>query len=413
MKELHNKKVCILGGKNIEKIVLEYSKNFDIRVKTNCNLQGEIDIEKDQFYLNNHVYNNFVNKNDLKKIFNHYQYTNKNNLEKMFFAIKKVTNNPIQQKESGKNTFSNNFLKTIGCKNLFKKAPRCGHQAILHYLKLGIIPIICGFTINNKEMQLIKLSPCHDFKSEMKVLKELYLMDKIDITPCMIHHFKVPLLDCENLQPKKHFIDYCLQKTGICILKNYFTNEMLLKIISEYDRLFETKKDKINKENFCDEKIFHAEKYSQYIKKHFSDNTLFNSIAKNYNKNLNNKKTLIHKIQYKEGNINNSGTDWYRDNDNYQLKSIMYLTDVGLKNGNFKFITNSNKKNIEFQKPTNKSYNTPFTNETIDKLVKNNCEFDIIDVIANKGTIILVDTTYIHGCKIIEKGMKKSITQYF
>ena len=415
-------KVCILGGKPMEKIVLEYSKNFDTRVRVNCNVQGDIDLEKDQFYLNNHVYNNFVKTNkSLEMIKNLYKYTNKGILEKMFSVIKKVIKKPLQQKESGKNTFSNNMLKNIGCKNLFKKAPRCGYQAIMYYLELGFRPVVSGFTIKDNEVQVTegntkKIGIWHEVSSEIKVIKELFLMNKIDITPCMIEPFSLPLLDCIHLQPKKHFIDYCLQKTGICIIKNYFSNEILSKIITEYDRVFKTKKDSIeilDKEDCSnDERIFHAERYSQYIKKHFSDEPLFNSIAKNYRTNLN-KKTLINKIQYEEGKIKNSGAGWHRDNHNCQFKAIMYLTDVGSKSGNFRFITNSSKKHIGFPKPRTESYNTRFTNKTIEALVENNSKCDIIDIIGDKGTIILADTTYIHRGKIIEEGVRKAITQYF
>jgi hypothetical protein len=91
----------------------------------------------------------------------------------------------------------------------------------------------------------------------------------------------------------------------------------------------------------------------------------------------------------------------------------MYLTDVNENNGNFQFITNSSKKYIGYPKPRTQNYNTRFADETINDLLNNNESLKLHNIIGKKGTIVLVDTTYIHRGNIIREGLRKAITQYF
>ena len=91
----------------------------------------------------------------------------------------------------------------------------------------------------------------------------------------------------------------------------------------------------------------------------------------------------------------------------------MYLSDVTNENGNFQFLTNSNTKKIGFPKPRTSNYNTRFHDETIDSLIKNNENIVLYDIIGKQGTIVLVDTTYIHRGNIIKSGYRKAMTQYF
>ena len=45
--------------------------------------------------------------------------------------------------------------------------------------------------------------------------------------------------------------------------------------------------------------------------------------------------------------------------------------------------------------------------------MKNNENIELHNILGNKGTIVLVDTTYIHRGNIIEEGERKAMTQYF
>ena len=121
----------------------------------------------------------------------------------------------------------------------------------------------------------------------------------------------------------------------------------------------------------------------------------------------------MNKLVYEDGIIKNSGAGWHRDNHPCQFKALMYLSNVTNKNGNFQFLTCSNTKQIGHPKPRSPSYNTRFSDETIELLIKNNTNIKLHDIVGNKGTIVLVDTTYIHRGNIIKSGERKAITQYF
>jgi len=409
--------IFIMGGKKTEQDVLEYSSTFSNRVRCNMNVQGEIDMNKDIFYLNNHVYDNWnIHKLNIGKKYN---FMSKDVIKKFVSTLSETKIKPLKQKYSGTKG-SNIFLKKIKCDKIFKNQPRCGYQSILHFIENNKFPVVSGFTIDENEKQLTyggrEVTDFHDTKSEIKVFKWLHDHSFIDITPCMYEKDTLPLLNCYYMKPRIDFMVYCLKKHGICILKNYYNEDSLSKIINESDKIFTNKSDKIeilDKEGCSkDERIFYAEKHSQTIKNLFSDDKLFNDIAKIYNPNLN-KKTLINKLVFEEAKIKNSGAGWHRDNHNCQFKAIMYLTDVESKNGCFRYITNSNKKHIGKPNPRTVDYDTRFTDETIKQVIKDNDKCNIIDVTGKKGTIILADTTYIHRGKIIEEGERKAITQYF
>jgi len=207
-----------------------------------------------------------------------------------------------------------------------------------------------------------------------------------------------------------------IKKNGICILNNFFDENILKKLELEFEKIFNNYKNKIeilDKENCSnDERIFYAEKYSKYIKDIFYNNSFFEEIALTYNKKLN-KKTLLNKLTFEEGKIKNSGAGWHRDNHICQFKAIMYLTDVSEENGNFQFLTNSSTKHIGYPEPRTKNYNTRFHDHTIEKIIQNDKNINILNIIGKKGTVILVDTTYIHRGNIIKSGERKAFTQYF
>ena len=132
-----------------------------------------------------------------------------------------------------------------------------------------------------------------------------------------------------------------------------------------------------------------------------------------YTKHPLNKKTLVNKIVYEEGKNKNSGGGWHRDSHDCQFKILLYLSDVNEKNGCFQFVTNSSKKYIGYPSPRTPDYNTRYCDKTIEDLVKKNKDCKIHNIIGEKGTIVIVDTTYIHRGKIIEEGERYAITQYF
>jgi len=226
-------------------------------------------------------------------------------------------------------------------------------------------------------------------------------------------------VDCKTNFNKEE-ITTNLKENGICILKNYFEEATIAEFISESNLIlqnYQNKRSYLKQENKegCsdDERIFNVEKYSDKIRDLFANDPYLTSLAVSYNTNLN-KKTLLNRLTYESGKTKNSGAGWHRDNHHCQFKVITYLTDVNKKNGCFRFLTNSNVKNVGYPKPRKNGYaNTRFDDETVENLVSRNSKCKILDVIGEKGTTVVVDTTYIHRGKIIEEGERLALTQYY
>lgn len=421
-----NKSILIIGGKPIDIDYVDILNKYDHICRINLNLKLKKKTGKDIFYVNNHI-NNFIVKQRLKpEQLKKYPY---DFVElKVLKDFHDMLNNKeysdiIEQYESGTNIKSNKILEHLKCPYKFAKAPRCGYQAVLHFITKGYKVDVMGFSYtNNKnitESCSKSVSNYHDVLSELKILYWLHNNNYIDATLCLIENKNmIPRVYCDIMKPSENILKKILNIYGIVILKNYYDNKIIKQIINEYDRIFKEHKDQIfihkTIENINgDERIHNAQKFSDFIKVHFSYNVLFNNIAKSYNSRLY-KKTLINKVKYIKDKVTNSGMGWHRDNHNCQFKAIMYLTDVTSKTGCFQWITNSSKKFIGKPKPRKDAYaDTRFDNETIEQLVNKNSICNKIDIEGKKGTIILADTTYIHRGKIIEEGLRKAITEYF
>lgn len=416
------KTVIIYGGKPINKNISEILYKHDVVCRINMGTKFRVNPKKDIFYTNNHVkYNIFNRKKNLNQLKQIYYFCDFKKLEEIYNIVSNHEyKEVIEQYESGINVKSNKILQKINCPHKFLKAPRCGYQAILYFLLKGYKISVIGFSFENEknitEGNDKGVSECHDTKSELKILHWLHENKYVDATLCMLENHKLPLINCNYIEPEMDILIYFLKTYGIVLIKKYYKENTINKISEEYERVFSKHKNKIeilDKEDCSnDERIFHTERYSELIQNLFSYRPLFNKIAQTYRSHLN-KKTLINKLVYEEGKVKNSGAGWHRDNHDCQFKTIMYLSDVKSKNGPFTWITNSSKHHIGYPEPRTRNYNTRFHDKTIEKLLNNNNNCEKIEVCGNVGDIILANTTYIHRGKVIEKGIRKAITEYF
>lgn len=426
--------MIIIGNKPYHNIKLNnIIDNFDKNIRCNFGLPNYNNGTKSciQFF-NCHVYDN-VNKNNIKTYING---TNANeeyilNFIKCFDKCKYTQ--IIKQNNSLVSRY-NNYLKSINCPFKFNKIPRMGCNAIFDtllqingtdkFIKDDINDIfISHMSLTNENNQIEHLyninrksSDCHNINDEINIITWLHNNKIIDATLCSLKDNILPTIDCSIIKPSIYITHLLLREYGICILENLFDDKVVTNFIKEFEIVFNNNKQHIeilDKESCSnDERIFHAEKYSKFINDNFYNNSFLNEIASKYNRKLN-KKTLLNKIIYENGKIKNSGAGWHRDNHNCQFKALMYLSDVTNENGNFQFLTNSNTKQIGYPKPRTPSYNTRFHDETINLLIKNNSNIKLHDIVGNKGTVVLVDTTYIHRGNIIKSGERKAMTQYF
>lgn len=209
-----------------------------------------------------------------------------------------------------------------------------------------------------------------------------------------------------------------INKDGICIIEDFFSDEQIDLLENEVDRLLTEQKGliQIDDKEDCskDERIFHAERHSKDIADLFANNSFINGVCKQYiGTHPTMKKTMINRVVFSEHEVRNSGAGWHRDNHDLQFKAIMYLTDVDETKGNFRWITNSHKKHIGFPTPRTTSYNTRFADDVVEDVLKNHSDCKIIDIIGKRGTMIIANTSYVHRGNIIQSGERKAITQYF
>lgn len=113
-----------------------------------------------------------------------------------------------------------------------------------------------------------------------------------------------------------------------------------------------------------------------------------------------------------------SGGDWHRDRMVRQIKSIVYLDDVGPNDGPFQYIEGSNTYNAENFRKDSKITGLPnpatrFTSESINKLLEKQPE-RLVSFTAKKGTVILTDTSGLHrGCPLGEGGKRYAVFNYY
>lgn len=426
--------MIIIGNKPYHNIKLNNIIDiFDKNIRCNFGLPNYNNGTKSciQFF-NCHVYVS-VNKNNIKSYIN----TTTANEEYILNFINTFDKNNYKQIIRQNNSFVsryNNYLKSINCPFKFNKLPRMGCNAIFDtllqingtdkFIKDDINDIFISHMSLTNENNTIehlyninrKPSGCHNINDEINIITWLHNNKIIDATLCSLKDNILPTIDCSIIKPSIYITHLLLREYGICILENMFDDKIVTNFIKEFEIVFNNNKQHIeilDKESCSnDERIFHAEKYSKFINDNFYNNSFLNEIASKYNRKLN-KKTLLNKIIYENGKIKNSGAGWHRDNHNCQFKALMYLSDVTNENGNFQFLTNSNTKQIGYPKPRTPSYNTRFHDETIDLIIKNNSNIILHDIVGNKGTVVLVDTTYIHRGNIIKSGERKAMTQYF
>jgi len=319
----------------------------------------------------------------------------------------------------------NKYLRDLKCPFTFSRLPTLGSNSIFDcLLKKNVIDseniFLANFSLVKYDTHMynrnIINNKIHNIMDEFNIIKWLHNNNLVDATLSNLEDTELPKMDCGVIRPSVYITNLILKEYGICVLENFFNSSEIDELSKGFEHVFLNNKDMIEKttkeECSNDERIFHAEKYSDAIKNLFFGNKFFQQCSENYSKKTN-KKTLINRLTFEEGKKINSGAGWHRDNHNCQFKAIMYLTDVTEENGNFQYLTNSSKRHIGYPKPRTPTYNTRFEDETVEDIINKNEEIKLHNILGRIGTVILVDTTYIHRGNIIRSGCRKAITQYF
>ena len=210
---------------------------------------------------------------------------------------------------------------------------------------------------------------------------------------------------------------YSLRKNGYVIIPNFFSKTECSKLIDTIDKFIMDNPKYIWKDDTdSDNRIFGAENISINTKKALENFINYSQkIGEHYLKHkIGLFMVMANRTVFKDKNMG-SGAGWHKDSYSKQFKSILYLNDVNPSNGPFQLIKNSNKNFFMiklFLKLKNKFPSTRFSHDDI-LTILNNEKNKIIELTAKAGTLILVDTSFLHRGKPIENSSRYALTNYF
>lgn len=224
------------------------------------------------------------------------------------------------------------------------------------------------------------------------------------------------ILDNKNLNDHKNLLN-SLKKNGYFLIPNFLPKNECSDLIKIIDKFIENYPNYIWRDDAnSDNRIFGAENISIDTKKKLKNFINYShEIGEKYIKQkIDLFMVMANRTVFKNNNIG-SGAGWHKDSYSNQYKSILYLNDVNSENGPFQIIKDSNKNifmlNL-FLKLKNKFPNTRFSEQEVSILMKNK-KNKITEITAKAGTLILVDTSYLHRGKPLENNSRYALTNYF
>jgi ectoine hydroxylase-related dioxygenase (phytanoyl-CoA dioxygenase family) len=212
---------------------------------------------------------------------------------------------------------------------------------------------------------------------------------------------------------KKEIVD-SLNKVGICVIEDYFPSDWCDNAVSHMEDALVTYKDKVQSQitesTSGDFRVFKME--NQYdTAKQFADDKFLLDVGTEYFGNpIVSHFVLGGKVQHNPNQTTNSGGGWHRDNRGKQIKTIVYLTDVSEESGPFSFLPLSNQFDLQTRDGIGKA--TRYDDSIVDEFCKEN-NIEPFKVIGKKGTIIFVDTSFIHRGLNIQSGSRYTYTNYY
>tara|TARA_Y100000816_G_scaffold286434_1_gene267560 strand:- start:317 stop:1156 length:840 start_codon:yes stop_codon:yes gene_type:complete len=204
-----------------------------------------------------------------------------------------------------------------------------------------------------------------------------------------------------------------LKKNGYCIIENFISNDECKEFIKIIDNFINDNKKLVWIDNEgSDERIMGAENVS----KKFSSSEV-NIFTKKIGSIFLQQKLelfmiMANKVSFKNNNIG-SGGGWHKDSNAEQFKSLLYLSNVSKENGPFQIVKNSDNNLLNFKIFSKLKKKFPayrFTEEEIKQITKKK---NIVEFVANAGTLILFNTCLLHRGSPIKSGTRYAITNYF
>ena len=222
-------------------------------------------------------------------------------------------------------------------------------------------------------------------------------------------------IDC-NIEIVK--IAKLIKDNGFAVIDNFYNEYECKNLRNEIDFLIIDREEKAflwADASGSDKRIFCAEDDSELVRTFFNNSFIINVASAYGNMKMECSNTLAARIEYKSGNLG-SGEGWHRDSNNFQFKALLYLDDVEEKDGPFQILKGSHRfitKIIDTVFINKEDISARFNNKDMEVLLKR-YPSKFKTFAAQKGTLILVDTSCIHSGKPLGKGGKRyALTNYY
>ena len=234
--------MIIIGNKPYKNIRLDnIIDTFDETITARCNLglpNYNNGTKRGIQYVNAHVIQN-IKKQNLKTYIrsSNTDPTYISECEKAFYNNKDLT-----YKHQSLGTDYNKVVAKLGSPYRFVAMPRLGMGAILNVIKDGEYDIkfprndntfnntlfVSNFSLTNETKTIVdhvynvdkKPGGCHEFDSEIKILKWLHTNNFVDATLCSLKDSTIPVLDCGLILPSVCVTYLILEEHGVCTLEN-------------------------------------------------------------------------------------------------------------------------------------------------------------------------------------------------
>jgi hypothetical protein len=220
-----------------------------------------------------------------------------------------------------------------------------------------------------------------------------------------------------------------LEDNGYAIIEDYFDIDFCNKAILEIESSVNSYKNETHLTNGSggDIRFYKFERVSNCAEIFSKDQFLLSIGEKYFGKKLSTHFVLAGKLEFSEATKASSGGGWHRDSDGIQFKAMVYLNDVKSNNGPFLFVPNSKK--IDAKRQPIKKLNSllfyvkrflkyqkirdpRYSEKSISNFFRKRKQVPI-EIVAPKGSVVLFDSSYIHRGKIIQNGVRYSLTNYY
>ena len=220
-----------------------------------------------------------------------------------------------------------------------------------------------------------------------------------------------------------------LKDNGYAIIEDYFDIDFCNKAILEIESSINLYKNETHLTNGSggDIRFYKFERVSNCAEIFSKDQFLLSIGEEYFEKKLSTHFVLGGKLEFSAQNNVSSGGGWHRDSDGIQFKAMVYLNDVKSNNGPFLFVTNSKTKDAKRESIENfnsfwfyvkrflkyrKIRDPRYSEDSILNFFRK-IKQTPIEIVAPKGSVVLFDSSYIHRGKIIQNGVRYSLTNYY